>query len=109
MVEAPNFTLLPRRKLAIKLVQRIGLTLLLPRTAAWRYQRQCLDIQHTLACTSHSGGSSPAVRLASAEACAAARRLVCLLDRPTTCAGQAPMAAGLKSHRPGAYSCLGCT
>ena len=108
MVEALKLTLLPCRKLAIKLVQRIGLTLLLPRTAAWRYQRQCLDIQHTLACTSHSGESSPAVGLASAQACAAARRLACLLGRLTTHAGQAPMAAGLYSHRPGAYSCLSC-
>ena len=46
--------------------------------------------------------------LASAQACAAARRLACLLGRLTTHAGQAPMAAGLYSHRPGAYSCLSC-
>ena len=47
------------RKLALKLVQRIGLTLLLPRAAAWRYQRQCLDIQSTLAGTASTGESRP--------------------------------------------------
>ena len=102
MVEALKSMLLPRRKLAIKLVQRIGLTLLLPRTAAWRYQRQCLDIQHTLACTSQSGESSLAVRLASAQPLCS-RCLACLPHRPTTLAGRTPMAAGLQSRRPGAY------
>lgn len=43
------------RKLALKLAQRIALTLLPPRIAAWRYERRCLDIENTLQDTSSAG------------------------------------------------------
>lgn len=43
------------RKLALKLAQRVGLALLPPRAAAWRYVKRCSDIGDTLAGTSDAG------------------------------------------------------
>ena len=46
------------RKLALKLVQRIGLAFLPARPPAWRYQRTCLDIASTLGATPGPGEGS---------------------------------------------------
>lgn len=46
---------MPCRKLALKLAQRVGLALLPPRAAAWRYVKRCSDIRDTLAGTSDAG------------------------------------------------------
>lgn len=53
-----------RRKLALKLAQRIGLALLPPRAAAWRYERRAPNLQETLAGT-RDDGKSPSVTLSS--------------------------------------------
>lgn len=53
------------RKLVVKLVQRVGMTLLRPRVAAWRYQRGSRSLDETL----KQSSTSPAVpQLASSKA-----------------------------------------
>ena len=54
--------LLPCRKLAVKLIQRIGLVFLRPRVAAWRYQRGAKsNIAANLGSGSGSGGGDGGV------------------------------------------------